>query len=337
MGTEQEAPISAPVPYFGGKRALAPLIVSLLTRGGKTRARRYFEGFHGSAAVLLELRRRGFDGLAIVNDRLALVSNLMRVLAHPAGAAFLLERVARTPFHEDLFIGAREALRTACKGEVDCDALLRAAGGDWAEGPPNPTPSEFQVEVAFHYLLTLWMGSNDMAGLRDTWDQHEGRFSARYTSTGGDPAWASGKVLASIPEWHRLLNAPVTEFMCRDVFDCFASVPDGPDLIAYFDPPYVHQTRGNRRYALDVDDATGGFREDEDFHARVAERIRGYAGARVVVSYYEHERVRRLYPKPWVVMSARELGQTVNKNSGRGEAPEVFAMNFDPREEASGG
>lgn len=324
---------------------MAPTIADLLllcredgarAKCAGTPAKRFLSGFHGSAADVMELRRGGgkrkpWKGMAMVNDRFALVSNLMRVLAHPDAAELLHHRVMMTPFHEDRYNEARAYLRRLCAGDTDSETLRASFDGE---------PQEMQegnVVAALEYIITAWMGTNDETGLADKWDEQEGRFSARYTTSGGAPAWMAGKVGESLPEWHRLL-CEGTEFLCKDVEDVFGLVSDGPDLIAYFDPPYLLETRGTRRYARDVlDDDTGGFQEDGDFHSRLARSIGKYAGARVVVSYYQHERIHRLYPKPhWWVMTAKELGHRVAKNTGNsaqssaGEAPEVFAMNFDP-------
>lgn len=263
--------ISAILPYFGGKRNMAAGIVDLLTEGRDTK--RYVEPFHGSLAVLLELRRLGYAGQAIVNDLNGHVHNLAKCLADSEYAGLLHDALSLTPFHEAVWRHARNVLSVLANyRNEECHNLL----------------------VATHYFIASWMGRNGEAGGEDDWAEAVGGFCCRFTTSGGDPALRWQNAVASIPEWFKALSVR-TQYLSRDAIDVLESVPDGDDLAIYLDPPYLHATRGSARYAVDVDDYTGGLGEAEDFHSRLRESLEKFEKARVVVSYYDHPRLDSLY------------------------------------------
>src|SRR5688572_22221919 len=88
------AKINAILPYFGGKRTIAPAIVREI---GKHSV--YWEPFCGSLAVLLAKRQVNSE---TVNDLNGDVTNLAKVIATDRWAA-LKDRLDRTHFSQGLF------------------------------------------------------------------------------------------------------------------------------------------------------------------------------------------------------------------------------------------
>lgn len=121
--------IKALVPWFGGKRTLAPDIVEQL--GPHTQ---YFEPFCGSMAVLLAKPTAQKE---TANDLHGDVVNLARVLADRGRAVELHERLA---------------------GVLMCEAVLDDARAHLADENLDP------LDRAFWYFLASWQGRNGTAG-----------------------------------------------------------------------------------------------------------------------------------------------------------------------------
>src|SRR5690606_25840333 len=108
---------------------------------------------------------------------------------------------------------------------------------------------------------------------------------------------------------------------------------DHPSTAIYVDPPYVASTRsgfgahGNgSKYKCEFnhDQASG-----PDDHERLATILRAYQHARIVVSYYDCERVRELY-EGWTFV-AHTMNKQLHAQNKRGarkkEAFEVLIVN----------
>lgn len=165
-----KAKITAILPYFGGKRTMAPAIVREL---GKHSC--YWEPFCGSLAVLLEKPTVNSE---TVNDLNGDVTNLAKVIASDDWS-ILKDRLTRTHFSQGLFHESRERL---------------AAG----KCPDN-------VDRAYCFFVESWMGRNGVAGTRSS----NTAFCVRYTSNGGDPATRFGSAVESIGSWHERLRGCV--------------------------------------------------------------------------------------------------------------------------------
>lgn len=304
--------LSSIAPWFGGKRTLAPAIVDLF--GPLDRCSMFVDAFHGSLPVTLEMRQRGYAGPIVANDLYSLIHNLAVVLGHHDRTLELMDRLAMVPLHERGYAEAGQRVTEMLESEY--------------------RTTEDRVTLAAACLGEWWMGRNGEAGLEratfETIGDLKG-FCVRWTASGGDPALRWQQVKESIPVWYRLLTAGKTTFLQRDAIYLLASLTDDAGLWIYVDPPYLVETRGGARYAVDADDSTGGFHEGLDFHARLADQLARFTKATVVVSYYAHERLERLYPKAngW-----RHIDATMNKAtaqastgaSGEGKAPEVLIV-----------
>jgi DNA adenine methylase len=158
--------INSILPYFGGKRTLAPRIVAEL---GDHKS--YWEPFCGSLAVLLAKHQTSHE---TVNDMNGNVVNLANVLASDK-ALTLYYRLTRTLFSEELFKMCRAALRS---GNLE------------------------SLEAAYCFFVESWMGRNGVCGTRSS----NTAFCVRFTSNGGDPAMRFRNAVESIPAWHQRLR-----------------------------------------------------------------------------------------------------------------------------------
>ncbi len=119
----------------------------------------------------------------------------------------------------------------------------------------------------------------------------------------------------------------------RDAFDIIPRFDDAPHVAIYADPPYPAESRGGGkgpgghsgtyRHEFSHDSLFG------DDHKRLAEMLRGFKTARVVVSSYDCPRVRELYDG-WRFIDCSRM-KNLHQQNGRGvrskEAPEVLIVN----------
>lgn len=293
--TLEPMPITAIAPWFGAKRTLAPTIVEQL--GPHTA---YFEPFCGSMAVLLAKPPTKYE---TVNDLHGDLTNLARVLQDEHMAVELYARLART-----LFV----------------DGILEEAVHRINEESTTIT----SPERAYWYFIASWMARNGTAG---TWRTNY-QLAVRYTGTGGAPTTRWANAVASIPAWHHRLRNVV--ILRRDAFSILNRFEDLPTTAIYADPPYILETRTARSNAQDAhymhefrnQAAPDGTPDD---HTRLAEALHEYRRARIVVSYYDHPRVRELYAD-WAVLTCyrqKNLARANGKSLQPDEAQEILLVN----------
>ncbi len=196
-----EMKINAMLPYFGGKRTLAPEIIREL---GPHKS--YWEPFCGSLAVLFGKKPSGAE---TVNDLNGNVVNLARVIQDDCKAPVLFERLHRTTFCEPLFREIRDILAQGrCKDDI---------------------------EQAYCFFVESWMGRNGIAGTRTA----NTAFCVRFTSNGGDPATRFASAVDSIPAWnHRLRKVWILQ---RDALEMIGRIEDKDGTVIYADPPYIEE------------------------------------------------------------------------------------------------
>ena len=259
--TTQESPmkIKALAPWFGAKRNLAPRIVQMLGPHSV-----YWEPFCGSMAVLLV---KPACVMETVNDLHRDLVNLARVIQHGTYGPQFYRKLRRTLMVEELFNESAEVIR-----EQDCGIVV-------------------DPERAYHYMLTAWLGRNGVAGT-STYNHH---FCVRYTANGGHAAKRWDSVIRSIPAWRRRL-ANVT-ILQRDAFELLLRIEDRAGTAIYVDPPYFRGTR-NPNSGFGRRKGSGLYLHDFEAaeHDRLAEALHRFKKARVVVSYYDHPELERLYP-----------------------------------------
>ena len=308
-----EMKIKAIAPWFGGKRTMAPKIVSELGEHVQ-----YFEPFCGSMAVLFAKEPSQKE---TVNDLHGDLVNLARVVQEYEAAQILYDRLQRTLFSEGLLDQAQQELS---------HELLDISG------LPSGGPALNQhIERAYWYFLTSWMGRNGTAGT----ERVDYQICVRWTKGGGSPTVRWRNTIKSLPAWHqRLQNVVITR---RDAFAFIHKFEDVPQTAIYIDPPYFHQTRGSNdnrpggagRYLHEFREGSSRslFQEDNntDQHAELAQILRRYRKARIVVSYYDCLRARDLYDGWTFVDKTRHKHLHVQNTRGakKKEAPEVLIIN----------
>lgn len=226
-----------------------------------------------------------------VNDLHGHLINLARVLADETKAIALYERLSRTLMHEIVFRECAEEVRSY--GNV-------------------PANEEGDVDRAYAYFVAAWCGRNGVAGTAST----NYNFCARYTKNGGHAAKRFISATESIPAWHhRLRNVTILN---RNAFELLSKIEDASGVVIYCDPPYVEK---GAKYLHDF--------TPED-HVRLAEALRRFRYTRVVVSYYEHPEVRRLYDG-WrfvaCTMTKSLVNQGMRDKGGAVKAPELIIVN----------
>jgi site-specific DNA-adenine methylase len=97
-----------------------------------------------------------------------------------------------------------------------------------------------------------------------------------------------------------------------DGFELLARAEDGDGVAVYVDSPYIEK---KIKYKHDFAPAD---------HARLAGLLDRFTKTRVVVSYYAHPELDRLYPAPaWVRVDKTTKKKMTN---GRATAPEVLLI-----------
>lgn len=300
--------INGLVPWFGGKRAMASVIVDqLLWRDGKPWKPGYFcEPFFGSGAVSFAMPKLNAH---IVNDLHADLINLACVLASLRGGE-LIERCERTLTSEQVYkhaVKQLESLTKRCKPQTPGMGLL----------------NESHMEWAWAFVVASWMGPNGQIGMVDAGV----RFAKRYGPGGGDPATRMRSITASMPGlMERLRRFTIHN---EDAIGLLEKINDTHRTAIYIDSPYLDETRTSGRYLHDFKDAGGEtmFGEPDD-HQRLADVLGRFEHARIVVSYEDHPRLDELYPG-WNKMVLERHKNTGNTASANKSVREVLLVNGD--------
>lgn len=310
--TTPEMKIKAVLPWFGGKRTMAPDIVEEL--GPHTQ---YFEPFCGSMAVLFA---KAPSQKETVNDLHGDLVNLAHVLQDISTAEPLYERLGRTLMSEGLLDEARDML-----GHDEPDATWGRHGA---------------VDRAYWYFIASWMGRNGTAGT----ERLDYQIAVRWTKSGGSPTVRFRNAVDSIPAWHERLRNVV--ILRRDAFSILDRFEDCAGTAIYCDPPYPAETRSNVADSVQTKGGGGGrylhefkhgssalFAAGEDDHAKLARILRQYKHARIIVSTYECARYRELFEGWTFIDKTRQ--KHLHAQNGRGarpkDAPEVLIINGPSR------
>jgi DNA adenine methylase len=264
--------INAILPYFGGKRTLAPEIVREF---GEHRA--YWEPFCGSLAVLMA---KDESSQETVNDQYGLLINLARCLQHPEHGPWLYRQLRRTLVHEGLFQEAAQH----CK-----------------QGSPLDGGVYLDAQMAYWFFVCSWLGRNGVIGTKGA----NNSWSTRYTANGGIQGTRFVSAVDSIPAWRRRLRE--VTILRRDAFELLEKIEDADSTVIYCDPPYVAK---GAKYVHDFEAADharlakvlGRFK-----HARV---VVSYYAHPALTAMYEGWTVRNLAAtKSLVQAGAREKGK----------------------------
>jgi DNA adenine methylase len=225
------------------------------------------------------------------NDLHGDLINLARVLKDEETALDLYGRIERLVFHEDLFHVAAERCRAR--------ELL-------------PTEESPDVGRAEDFMICSWFGRNGTIGTSG----YNQNFCVRYTANGGHAAKRWLSVAESLPWWHRRLRH--VTLLNRDAFEILDRIADDGQTVIYVDSPYLIK---GAKYVYDFE-ATD--------HERLAASLSRFKRVRVVVSYYEHERLAQLYPgwrKRSFEVSKSLVNQGKRDQGGATKATEVLLIN----------
>jgi DNA adenine methylase len=172
------------------------------------------------------------------------------------------------------------------------------------------------------------MGRNGTAGTA----RLDYQIAVRWTKGGGSPTVRFRNAVDSLPAWHQRLKNVV--ILRRDALQIIDRFEDVKETAIYADPPYEAVTRSTGsvkngrggKYLHEFDHSAGMFGDD---HQRLADALRGYRNARIVVSYYDCQRIRDLY-KGWTFIEHTRQ-KHLHAQNGRGarpkEAPEILIVN----------
>lgn len=284
--------ISAIAPWFGSKRTLAPRIVRELGDHSS-----FWDVFCGSLAVTLA---KPVSSSETVNDLHGDLINLAIVCKHEDLARELWGRLMRFIMHEDLFHQAADRYR---------------ARGHHPAGVPD-------IDRAEDFMVCSWFGRNGVAGT----ESYNQGFCVRYTKNGGHAATRWRSTVESIPAWHERLRG--VTILNRCAFQLLSRIDDATGTAIYCDPPYI--TKG-ATYIHDFGKKPCADCERIHTHAELAELMQRFKKARVVVSYYEHPDLERLYAgweKVDCTMTKALVNQGMRDERGKAaQAPEVLLVN----------
>lgn len=215
-----------------------------------------------------------------------------------------LVNLARVIRDEDLARRLDWKLRRTLVAEAlfrESQAVIRGAAA-----PPEPS-----VDRAYHYFVASWFGFSGVAGTQ----QHKTAYARRYSSKGGNAGVRFLNAVESLPWWVERLRTVVIEQTCG--ITLAEKIEDRAGTVIYADPPYLVK---GAKYAHDFGPAD---------HERLAAALGRFKETRVVVSYYAHPDLARLYPG-WTVVdvaTAKALVLSGQRTPGRVEAPEVLLIN----------
>lgn len=131
--------------------------------------------------------------------------------------------------------------------------------------------------------------------------------------------WESIK--AQLPEIHkRLLRVQIENYPFERVIKTY----DTPDTLFYCDPPYVHSTRKDKRYAHEMSD---------EQHEQLIDMLLGIKG-HAVVSGYPNEIYDKLTQNDWVYQTFNTACHAAGRTRATGLQGEGVALEKQQRTEA---
>ncbi len=190
--------------------------------------------------------------------------------------------------------------------------LRKTAALRFCERGNCPAGDDADIERAYDYFVCAWNGRNGVAG---TQSYNQG-FCRRFTKNGGHAAKRFMSAVESVPSWWERLRG--VTILNADGFELLSRIEDAHGIAIYCDPPYLVK---GAKYVHDF--------KSED-HERLAELLRRFKKTRVVVSYYEHERLASLYPswqKQYIEVTKSLVNQGMRDKSGATKATEVLLSN----------
>ena len=192
-----------------------------------------------------------------------------------------------------------------------CEILFKEAAKRYRARIYHKPVDELDIDRAYDYFICAWLGRNGCAGI----ESYNQGFCVRYTASGGHAAKRFKSVIESMPAWRkRLTNVTILQ---RDAFEILEKIDDRKGTAIYIDPPYLVK---GAKYIYDF--------ETED-HTRLAEMLGRFKETRVVVSYYDDERLSDMYPD-WTkhkIEVSKSLANANSRGGKKAKAVEVLLVN----------
>lgn len=286
--------LTSVLPWFGGKRTLAPTIVRELGEHAY-----YFEVCAGSMAVLFAKEPSSHETAIDLHGGL---TNLAWILQKEDTASALYDDLRRVLYSDEIYQESKHWVANFEGSEFGSQEFKKPL-----------------LSWAYHYFIASWMGRNGVSGTARVNYQ----IATRWTQGGGSGPLRFRSAVSSIPAFHeRLRNVHILR---RDIFDVLPKIEDAEGVAIYADPPYLENTRSGstgsgKGYVHDFTPAQ---------HQQLAKELRRFRKARVVVSYYADPQLHDLYPGWTFVDCSRQKHLAVQNKRGtnRQDAPEVLLLN----------
>lgn len=269
--------ISAIAPWYGSNRALAAQV-------GVQLGRLEWCGvpFCGGCPELLHIKAR----CGVASDLHRHVINLASVIRDPEKKDRLAAMLAATLFHAEELASAQQRM-------IDRD-LRAMPRGVWRDEPGETQPLG-DVQWAFDYFVTAWMGRSAVPGTRG---EFSGGLSLRYTTSGGDSAKRFRSAVESLDAWCKALHP--WSFAIQGAMAMIPLYKDKAGHGVYVDAPWYG-------------DQGKPYKHTFDQHAALAAKLAEFKHARVVVRYGDHPAIRALYPESkWTWLRQESRGQSGN-------------------------
>lgn len=262
--------------WFGSNRTLAPEVGRRL---GKLR--KAFVPFAGGCCEIPYIDAR----CGVASDLHCHVINLAKCVSDRSLCEQVLERCDEMLVH---WADLRAAQRLCGAREREVRASRdRGLFGGW------PMPGMPDVAWAAAYMACSWMTRGGHSGKRGELDQS---LATRYTSSGGDSAVRFRSAVSSLAAWRDALDG--WTFECIDWREMLSRVRDEPGHGIYCDPPWPDAGEEYQH------------RFTESDHRDLADVLRSFHRARIVVRYGNHELVRALYPATdWTIVEQASRNQ----------------------------
>ena len=215
-----------------------------------------------------------------VNDLHGDIINLAKVIQDRDMGIELYEKLCRTLYAEDMFRESKQRWNSTPKlnGETD-------------------------LQSAYDYFVTSWMGINGVSGTA----RSNYQFALRWCRGGGQGATRWQSVVSSMPAWHRRLRNVV--IIRRDAFELLGNIKDESGVTIYCDPPYFEKSD---KYVHDFDD---------EAHIKLAELLKRFEKSKVMVSYYDCQQVRELYEGFEFIEMGKSYASLRNATRGKKKKP----------------
>jgi len=196
--------------------------------------------------------------------------------------------------------------------------LFYQAKKRWISGPAADNGPD--IDRAYDYFVVSWMGINGVSGTK----RCNYQFALRWCRGGGQGARRWQSVVGSMPAWHKRLQNVV--IIRRDAFEVLSNIKDENGVAVYCDPPYFDKSD---KYVHDFEDGD---------HQRLAESLRRFKKAKVMVSYYDCPEVWRLYAGFEIINVGKSMQSLRNATRGQKKKPrkeqvEVLLVNQKTKQE----